>query len=138
LIIVVWLSVPISVSGYAHQSPPRCSAMTTGEKRSRLIWCRMPWPSGTISTLLKARLAQSKNSKRSAFCRRSSAMFCASARGLAASMTLTEWSITRCTGTLGLTRAGSPPRSATASRSAARSTSAGVPSRSWRMTRAGK
>ena len=40
---------------------------------------------------------------------------------------ITEWSMTSSTGTLGLTSAGSPPSSARASRSAARSTTAGTP-----------
>ena len=41
--------------------------------------------------------------------------------------TWTEWSMTRSAGTSGLTRAGSPPRSAIASRMTARSTTAGTP-----------
>ena len=45
--------------------------------------------------------------------------------------------MTRSAGTSGLMRAGSPPRSAIASRIAARSTTAGTPVKSWRMTRAG-
>ena len=49
--------------------------------------------------------------------------------------TWTLWSMTRSAGTSGLTRAGSPPRSAIASRMTARSTTAGTPVKSWRMTR---
>ena len=45
--------------------------------------------------------------------------------------------MTRSAGTSGLTRAGSPPRSAIASRMTARSTIAGTPVKSWRITRAG-
>ena len=45
--------------------------------------------------------------------------------------------MTRSAGTSGLTRAGSPPRSAIASRMTARSTTAGTPVKSWRTTRAG-
>ena len=46
--------------------------------------------------------------------------------------------MTRSAGTRGLMRAGSPPRAAIASRIAARSTTAGTPVKSWRMTRAGR
>src|SRR5512146_2140524 len=45
--------------------------------------------------------------------------------------------MTRSAGTSGFTRAGSPPSSAIASRIAARSTTAGTPVKSWRITRAG-
>ncbi len=45
--------------------------------------------------------------------------------------------MTRSAGTSGLTRPGSPPRSAIASRITARSTIAGTPVKSWRMTLAG-
>jgi hypothetical protein len=44
--------------------------------------------------------------------------------------------MTKSAGTTGLMRSGSPPRWATASRMAARSTTAGTPVKSWRMTRA--
>ena len=45
--------------------------------------------------------------------------------------------MTRSAGTSGLTSAGSPPRSAIASRMTARSTTAGTPVKSWSRTRAG-
>src|SRR3954449_5839057 len=45
--------------------------------------------------------------------------------------------MTRSAGTSGLTLAGSPPRSAIASRMTARSTTAGTPVKSWRITRDG-
>src|SRR5947207_2278656 len=45
--------------------------------------------------------------------------------------------MTRSAGTRGLTRPGSPPRSAIASRMTARSTTAGTPVKSWSRTRAG-
>src|SRR4029079_6390660 len=61
----------------------------------------------------------------------------ANAAGVPNRSTWTEWSITRSAGTNGLTRAGSPPRSAIASRITARSTIAGTPVKSWRITRAG-
>ena len=51
--------------------------------------------------------------------------------------TCTEWSITSSAGTSGLIFAGSPPRSAIASRIAARSTTAGTPVKSCITTRAG-
>ena len=48
----VWLSVPTQVSGKA--TPSR--AWTTGDIRSRLIWCMMPLPGGITSTFLNALL----------------------------------------------------------------------------------
>jgi hypothetical protein len=51
--------------------------------------------------------------------------------------TCTEWSITSSAGTSGLIFAASPPRSAIASRMAARSTTAGTPVKSCITTRAG-
>ena len=51
--------------------------------------------------------------------------------------TCTEWSITSSAGTSGLILFGSPPRSAIASRIAARSTIAGTPVKSCITTRAG-
>jgi hypothetical protein len=49
----------------------------------------------------------------------------------------TEWSMTRSAGASGLILAGSPPRSATASRIVARSTTQGTPVKSCMITRAG-
>ena len=51
--------------------------------------------------------------------------------------TCTEWSMTSSAGTSGLILLGSPPRSAIASRIAARSTTAGTPVKSCITTRAG-
>ena len=51
--------------------------------------------------------------------------------------TWTLWSMTRSTGTSGLIRCGSPPARFMADRIAARSTTAGTPVKSCRMTRAG-
>ena len=51
--------------------------------------------------------------------------------------TCTEWSITSSAGTSGLIFEASPPRSAIASRIAARSTTAGTPVKSCMITRAG-
>jgi hypothetical protein len=50
---------------------------------------------------------------------------------------MTEWSITSSTGTSGLTRVGSPPMDTSASRMAARSTTAGTPVKSCMRTRSG-
>ena len=52
--------------------------------------------------------------------------------------TMTEWSITRSTGTSGLIFVASPPRFSMASRMAARSTTAGTPVKSCISTRAGR
>ncbi|ESU82798.1 hypothetical protein WRSd5_02412 [Shigella dysenteriae WRSd5] len=52
--------------------------------------------------------------------------------------TVTEWSMTRSTGESGLTFAVSPPRRLTASRIAARSTTAGTPVKSCISTLAGR
>ncbi len=52
------------------------------------------------------------------------------------SSTCTEWSMTRSTGWSGLMRCGSPPSCASASRIAARSTTAGTPVKSCSSTRA--
>ena len=51
--------------------------------------------------------------------------------------TCTEWSMTRSTGTCGLTFLGSPPNSTIPSRRAAISTTAGTPVKSCRITRLG-
>ena len=51
--------------------------------------------------------------------------------------TMTEWSMTSSTGTSGLTCAASPPRRASASRMAARSTTPGTPVKSCMSTRSG-
>ena len=52
--------------------------------------------------------------------------------------TITEWSMTRSTGTSGLILRGSPPSARMASRMAARSTTAGTPVKSCISTRAGR
>ena len=57
LIIGVWLSVPISVSGTAQRSPSRVSVVTTVASRSRLIVCMMPVPGGCTRRSLSARVA---------------------------------------------------------------------------------
>ena len=54
------------------------------------------------------------------------------------SSTMTEWSMTRSTGTSGLIFSGSPPRMFMPSRMAARSTTAGTPVKSCISTRAGR
>jgi hypothetical protein len=64
-------------------------------------------------------------------------MLASYASGVRNRSTWTEWSITRSTGTSGLTPAGSAPARATAERMAARSTTAGTPVKSCISTRAG-
>ena len=114
-------SVPTQVSGKATPS----LTVTTSDIFSRLIWCMMPLPAGITSTLSKARRHQSMKWKRSALRRSSTARLCATASGsVPGYSTAREWSTTSCTGTTGFTCAGSPPRSAMASRSPARSTKA--------------
>ena len=51
LIIVVWESVPTSVSGKAYPLSP---AMTTRARYSRLTWWQMPIPGGTTAKLSNA------------------------------------------------------------------------------------
>jgi hypothetical protein len=58
--------------------------------------------------------------------------------GVPNSSTMTEWSMTRSTGTSGLIFCGSPPSATIASRMAARSTTAGTPVKSCMSTRAGR
>ncbi|MNN80484.1 hypothetical protein D3C81_1972200 [compost metagenome] len=97
----------------------------TGDMRSRLIWCRMPFPGGITSTFLNAFLVQSMKSKRSSLRRSSMARFLAKASGSKPPhSTASEWSTTSCVGTTGLTSAGSPPWAAMASRKPAKSTRA--------------
>jgi len=120
----VWLSVPTSVSGNA--TPSR--AWITGDIRSRLIWCMIPLPGGITSTLRNAFFVQSMKWKRSSLRRSSMARFFAKAFGSSPPhSTASEWSTMSWTGTTGFTLAGSPPCSAIASRSPARSTSAVCP-----------
>ena len=64
--------------------------------------------------------------------------FCSKALGWPNSSTITEWSITRLTGTSGLILLVSPPSLAMASRMAARSTTQGTPVKSCSRTRAGR
>ena len=54
LIIVVWESVPTSVSGYAIASPLRRSSRTTLARYSRFTWWTMPVPGGTTVKLSNA------------------------------------------------------------------------------------
>ena len=50
LIIGVWLSVPIIVSGTAQSAPSRSSVVTTVASCSRLIVCMIPVPGGWMRT----------------------------------------------------------------------------------------
>jgi hypothetical protein len=65
LIIGVWLSVPISVSGISQSSPSRRSTATTLASRSRLSVCMMPVPGGWTVRLAIDRSAHFISRKRS-------------------------------------------------------------------------
>src|SRR6202011_2656522 len=65
------------------------------------------------------------------------AVLSASASRVPYSSTCTEWSMTSSAGASGLTRCGSPPSRAIASRMAARSTTHGTPVKSCMMTQEG-
>ena len=125
LIMGVWLSVPIIMSGAAQRSPPRSSSRTSTASCSRFNVCMMPVPGGWMRT------------PRSAGGPAQEAVALAVAADLVADVdagrvraawtsTASEWSTDTSTGSVGLSRAGSAPASASASRMAAISTSAGV------------
>ena len=133
LIIVVWESVPTSVSGNASPS----FVVTTLPRCSRFTWWQIPAPGGTTRTPSKACWAHRRSAYRSPFRRYSQSMLAWYAWGLRNRSTWTEWSMMRSTSTSGLTRSGSPPARAIADRIAARSTTAGTPVKSCIRTRAG-
>ncbi|MNP86398.1 hypothetical protein D3C76_1866140 [compost metagenome] len=54
LIIVVWLSVPNTVSGKASSSPSTSRSTTTRARFSRFTWWTMPVLGGTTLKLSKA------------------------------------------------------------------------------------
>ena len=54
LTMVVWLSVPTSVSGMAMVRLPSFSVHTVLDRYSRLTWWQMPVPGGTTVKLVKA------------------------------------------------------------------------------------
>ena len=140
LIIVVWESVPTSVSGYASVSLPDALAAvkTTRARYSRLTWWTIPVSGGTTLKFSKAFWPQRRNAYRSRLRRNSSSALTANAECVPASSTCTEWSITSSTGWSGLIFLGSPPICFIASRIAARSTIAGTPVKSWSKTRLGR
>ncbi len=131
--IVVWLSVPTQVSGYALPS----LVMTTRARCSMLTWCTMPVPGGTTRKPANAFWPQRRNWNRSALRWNSSSTLRWKASGVPKMSATTEWSMTSSAGMSGLIFVGSPPRACIASRIAARSTTAGTPVRSCRITRAG-
>ena len=102
-----------------------------------LTWCTMPVPGGTTLNRLNACCPQRRNANRSLLRWNSRSTLRSNASGRPNTSATTEWSMTSSAGTSGLILAGSPPRSRMASRMVARSTTAGTPVRSWRMTRAG-
>src|SRR5690348_10051093 len=101
-----------------------------------LTWCTMPVPGGTTLNWLNACCPQRRNANRSLLRWNSRSTLRSKASGRPNTSATTEWSMTSSAGTSGLILAGSPPRSRMASRRAARSTTAGTPVRSYRMTRA--
>ena len=102
-----------------------------------LTWCTMPVPGGTTLNWLNASWPQRRNWNRSWLRWNSISTFRLNASGLPNTSATTEWSMTSSAGMSGLILVGSPPRACMASRIAARSTTAGTPVRSCRMTRAG-
>ena len=100
-------------------------------------WCTMPVPGGTTLNWRNASWPQRRNWNRSRLRPNSSSTFRSNASGRPKMSATTEWSMTSSAGTSGLILAGSPPRSRMASRMVARSTTAGTPVRSCRITRAG-
>ncbi len=121
----------------AIDSPPSDLSRTPFARYSRFTWWTMPVAGGTTRKLAKAFWPQRRNSYRSRFRSNSISAFLRSASGEPNTSTCTEWSTTRSTGTSGLIRFGSAPSRFTAARIEARSTTAGTPVKSWRITRAG-
>lgn len=130
LIMVVWESVPTTLSGY--KSP--LLSKTTRAKNSRLTWWTIPTPGGTILKFSKVDWPHFKNSNLSLFLSNYFSSFCLRDSGVLAKSTWIEWSMTRSTGHCGLTFEASPPSLATASLIAAKSTTKGTPVKSWRIT----
>ena len=136
---VVWESVPTTVSGKAVRVPSGSGrAETTSARYSRLTWWTMPVPGGTTRKFANASWAQRRSAYRSPLRSYSRSTLIRNAASDPYWSTWTEWSITRSAGTSGLICAGSPPISAIASRMAARSTTTGTPVKSWSRTRAGR
>ena len=102
-----------------------------------LTWCTMPVPGGTTLNWLNASWPQRRNPNRSRLRTNSISTFLVNASGRPNTSATTEWSMTSSAGMSGLIFRGSPPRACMASRMAARSTTAGTPVRSCKMTRAG-
>ena len=133
LTIGVCESVPTSVSQNAVPS----SANTTRARCSRLTWWQIPVPGGTTRSPGSACWPQRRNAYRSALRRYSRSMLRSRASGRPKKSAITEWSMISSAGRSGLTREGSPPSAAIASRIAARSTRHGTPVKSCSSTRAG-
>ena len=133
-IMVVCESVPTSVSGKA--TPSR--TCTTRPRCSRFTWCTIPIPGGTTRKPSNAPCAHRSSAYRSPLRSYSRSMLRAYANREPNASTCTEWSITRSAGTSGSTPDGAFPARAIALRIAARSTTAGTPVKSCRITRAGR
>ena len=125
--IVVWLSVPTSVSGKIYCSSFTFSDQTTFDKYSKFTWWQIPVPGGTILKLLNAFCPHFKNEYLSPFLLNSISTFLSKLSALADWSTCTEWSITKSTADKGFIVLGSFDFSLTASRIAARSATAGIP-----------
>ena len=125
--IVVWLSVPTSVSGKIYFSFPTFSDQTTFDKYSRFTWWQIPVPGGTILKLLKAFWPHFKKEYLSPFLLNSISTFLSKESDFADWSTWTEWSITKSTADKGLIVFGSFDFSLTASLMAAKSATAGIP-----------
>ena len=134
LIIVVCESVPTSESGIHNPS----SSLATLAIHSRFTWWTMPLPGGTARKLSRLSCPHFRNLYLSELRSYSISRLRSRASGKSPdTSTCTEWSITKSTGTWGLTLLGSPPSSLIASLSAAMSTIAGTPVKSCRITRLG-
>ena len=99
----------------------------------------MPAPGGTTRKLLERALAPAQEAVALAVALELGLDVLALGIGRCRSTsTMTEWSITRSTGTSGLTCSGEPPSVVMPSRMAARSTTAGTPVKSCIRMRAGR
>ena len=141
LIIVVWLSVPTTVSGYARSTFLLLIKVLEDHivlaRYSKFTWWHIPVPGGTTRKLSNDFCPHLRNSYRSIFLLYSRSTFVLCAEAEPNLSTITEWSITRSTGDKGLIFLGSPFFSFIAERIEARSTTAGTPVKSCIRTLAG-
>ncbi len=140
LIIVVWLSVPTSESGYTHGVGASDASLLRQPRArySRFTWWTMPVAGGTARKLSRLSWPHFRKVYRSLLRSNSRSALIVSATRVAKSSTCTEWSMTRSQATAGLIWAGSPPSFRIASRIAAKSTTHGTPVKSCSTTRPGR